>query len=171
MNLNQKLASLDRPDPGTNRVNILSRLGAPSKNVWEGTFNLGLIFHSKRSFDAQVTKAVQWCFSPLKQLSKNPIPLSSTLRKHHYCFYFFQTWLLQCTLFRQANTQRLQLIQNTTTGLLTRTKRSDHVTPVLAALHCLQLRFTIDFFFLIFILQLVFKSLEWSGSCLHPWTC
>lgn len=118
------------PGPGTNRVNIPSSLGALSKTVWEGTCNLGLIFHSKLSFDAQVTKAVQWCFSQLKQLSKiqflsHPLYgniITAFISSRHGC--------CSALYFAKRNAQRLQLNQNATAGLLTRTKRSDHITPV-----------------------------------------
>lgn len=133
------------PVHSTNRVNILSSLGALSKNVWERACNLGLLFHSKLSFDAQVTKAVQWCFSQLKQLSK--IQFLSHPLYENIITAFISSRLDCCSALysTKRNAQRLQLNQNTTAGLLTRTKRSVHITPVLAALSCLPLHFRIDF--------------------------
>ena len=43
------------------------------------------------------------------------------------------------------NIQRLQLIQNAAARFFTRTKRCDHITPILAALHWLPVSFRIDF--------------------------
>ena len=39
----------------------------------------------------------------------------------------------------------VQLFQNAATCILTRTKCFDHITPVLASLHCLPIQFHIDF--------------------------
>jgi hypothetical protein len=52
--------------------------------------------------------------------------------------------------------QRLQLIQNSAARVLTRTKKSDHITPILAQLHWLPVNYRIDFK----ILMLVFKALN-----------
>ena len=52
--------------------------------------------------------------------------------------------------------RRLQLVQNAAARLLTCTKKQKHITPVLASLHWLPVRFRIDFK----ILLLVFKSLH-----------
>ena len=49
---------------------------------------------------------------------------------------------------------RLQLIQNTAARILTKTKKREHITPVLRALHWLPVSFRIDFK----ILLLVFKA-------------
>ena len=42
-------------------------------------------------------------------------------------------------------TKRLQLIQNSAAQVLTRTKRREHISPALPALHLLPVSFTIDF--------------------------
>ncbi len=54
----------------------------------------------------------------------------------------------------------MQLIQNAAARLFTRTKKSDHITPILAALHWLPVSFRIDFK----ILLLVFKALKGQAS-------
>ncbi len=48
------------------------------------------------------------------------------------------------------------MIQNSAARLLTHTKKRDHITPILASLHCLPVSFRIDFK----ILLLVFKALK-----------
>ncbi|KAL2097497.1 hypothetical protein ACEWY4_006704 [Coilia grayii] len=55
--------------------------------------------------------------------------------------------------------KQLQLIQNAAARVLTRTKRSDHITPVLRSLHWLLVSYRIDFKALL----LVFKSLNRTG--------
>ena len=56
----------------------------------------------------------------------------------------------------QHQLRRLQLVQNAAVRLLTCTKKREHITPVLASLHWLPVRFRVDFK----ILLLVFKSLQ-----------
>jgi len=55
----------------------------------------------------------------------------------------------------KGNIRRLQLIQNAAARLLTGSKRSDHITPTLAALHWLPVSFRIDF-----KIWLVFKAVN-----------
>ena len=56
----------------------------------------------------------------------------------------------------QASIKRLQLVQNAAARLLTGHKKRDHITPILASLHWLPIRFRIDFKILLF----VFKALN-----------
>ena len=56
----------------------------------------------------------------------------------------------------QSLIHRLQLVQNAAARLITGTRRSDHITPVLAELHWLPVSFRIDFK----ILLLTFKALN-----------
>ena len=53
----------------------------------------------------------------------------------------------------------VQLIQNAAARLLTRTKKRDHITPILKSLHWLPVHFRIDFK----VLLLVYKSLNGLG--------
>ncbi len=52
--------------------------------------------------------------------------------------------------------RQLQLIQNAAARILTRTRKSEHLTPVLRSLHWLPVTFRIDFK----VLLLVYKSLN-----------
>ncbi len=142
-----------------NTINLLSNLGPLSENIQTEVRNLGVIMDTELSFDTQVTKVLQSCFAQLRQLSKIKSFLSPTdLEKVSHAF-------ISCRLdycnalysgLSRRNLQRLQLIQNAAARLLTGSKRNDHITPVLAALHWLPVSFTIDFK----ILLLVFKALN-----------
>ncbi len=55
--------------------------------------------------------------------------------------------------------RQLQLIQNAAARILTRTRKSEHITPVLGSLHWLPVTFRIDFK----VLLLVYKSLNGLG--------
>ena len=148
------------PGPSISSVtNMSSGLGALSNNVCTEARNLGVIFDSQLSFDAQVTKVVQSCFAQLRQLSKVRSFLSPTLFET-VIHAFISSRIDYCNALysgiSKRNILRLQLIQNTAARLLTHTRRSDHITPVLAALHWLPVSFRIDFK----ILLLVFKALN-----------
>ena len=45
----------------------------------------------------------------------------------------------------QASLHKLKVVQNAAAILLTKTKKSDHITPVLAELHWLPVRSRVDF--------------------------
>ncbi len=110
--------------------------------------NLGVLFDSELSFDAQVTKLVQ-SFVQLRYLTKiRSLIFLCRFRKGHCNALYSGT--------SKQNIQSLQLIRNAAARLLTHTKRSDHITPVLAALHWQPVSFTINFK----ILLLVFKALN-----------
>src|SRR4029434_1502881 len=59
----------------------------------------------------------------------------------------------------KKTTERLQLIQNSAARLLTKTKRREHISPVLASLHWLPVTFRIDFK----VLLLTYKALNGLG--------
>ncbi len=56
----------------------------------------------------------------------------------------------------QFSLSRLQLVQNAAARFLTGTKKREHITPVLASLHWLPVKFRVDFKVLVF----VFKALH-----------
>ena len=60
------------------------------------------------------------------------------------------------TCLNQKSLDRLQSVQNSAARLLTRTKKREHITPVLASLHWLPVLFRIDFK----ILLITFKALN-----------
>ncbi len=110
-----------------------------------------------------MTKVVQSCFAQLRQLTKIKSFLSlADLEKVIHAF--ISSRLDYCNALysgiSKRNLQRLQLIQNAAARLLTRTKKRDHITPILAGLHWLPVSFRIDFK----ILLLVFKALKSQAS-------
>ncbi len=58
-----------------------------------------------------------------------------------------------------SSIRQLQLIQNAAARILTRTRKSEHITPVLRSLHWLPVTFRIDFK----VLLHVYKSLNGIG--------
>ncbi|KAF7650217.1 hypothetical protein LDENG_00129620 [Lucifuga dentata] len=118
-----------------------------------------VVFDSCVSFNAQVTKVVQTWFLQLMLISKvRPFLSFSDLEKVIHTF--IASRLAYCNALysgiSKGNIHRLQLIQNAAAQLLTHSRRSDYITPILAGLHWLPVYFRIDFK----ILLLVFKALH-----------
>ncbi len=114
--------------PSINNLNLpSSSLGVLASNIHKEARNLGVTFDSDLSFDAQVTKVLQSCFSQLRQLTKLKSILSrSDLEKVIHAF--ITSRLDYCNALysgiSKRNIQRLQLIQNAAARFLTGTKRS-----------------------------------------------
>lgn len=64
----------------------------------------------------------------------------------------------------KSSLDRLQLVQNAAARLLTGTRKREHITPVLASLHWLPVKFRIDFKILLY----VFKALH---GCAPQYIC
>lgn len=124
--------------PSTSTINNISRsLSALCKNIKKKeAHNLGVIFDSVLSFDGHITRG----YSPaqLRHLMKIRSFLSTAdLEKVIYAF--ISSWHGYCNALyfgiSRENIQRLHLIQNAAARLLTRTKRSKHITLILTAPH------------------------------------
>ncbi len=133
-------------------VLIITPCGPSSASINNLSSSLGALSNSvrkeARNFDDQVTKVVQSCFAQLRQLTKIKLFLSfADLEKVIHAF--ISSRLDYCNALysgiSKRNLQRFQLIQNAAPRLLTHTKKSDHITPILAALHWLPVSFRIDF--------------------------
>ena len=121
--------------------------------------NLGVWFDGNLSFEQHTTKLVQSCFYHLRNISKirsflsfkdTEIILHAFISSRlDYCNSLF-------TCLNQKSLDRLQSVQNSAARLLTRTRKREHITPVLASLHWLPVRFRIDFK----ILLITFKALN-----------
>ena len=128
-----------------------------SPNLKSTAKNLGVYIDSDLNFNTQIKSVVQTCFFQLRNIAKIKPFLSSTdlekvihafiTSRIDYCNSLY-SGITQKTLFR------LQLVQNAAARLLTNTKKRDHITPILAALHWLPVAFRIDFK----ILLIAFKA-------------
>ena len=121
--------------------------------------NLGVIFDSQLTFKPHIKAATKTAFYHLSNIAKIRSILSSrdaeTLihsfvsSRLDYCNALF-SGLPKCV------TRGLQLAQNAAARILTKTKRFDHITPVLMSLHWLPIVARADFK----ILLLTFKALN-----------
>ena len=145
---------------GPNGPGILpADLGSLQPYIKTVVSNLGVKLDNGLNLDKQISAVVSSSFYHLRLLSqiKSVLSFSDFERVIHA---FISTRLDYCNALyaglNKGSIARLQLVQNAAARLLTGTRRREHITPVLASLHWLPVRFRIDFKILLF----VFKSLN-----------
>lgn len=111
-------------------------LDASTIRLMKRPVTIDVIFDPDLSFDAQAVKS---SFAQLRHLTNiRSLLFSTDLQKVHPRLYFLQSWLLLCTLLwyqhKTSNIHRLQLKHNAAARLSTCSKRSNHITRVIAAL-------------------------------------
>ncbi|XP_058233510.1 probable RNA-directed DNA polymerase from transposon BS isoform X2 [Hemibagrus wyckioides] len=120
---------------------------------------LGVIIDSGLSFDAHVDNITRVAFFHLSNIAKirNMMSLHDAEKLVHA---FVTSRLDYCNALLSGCSSRsinmLQLVQNAAARVLTRTRRYEHITPILATLHWLPVKFRINYK----ILLLIFKALN-----------
>ena len=118
--------------------------------------NLGVKLDSALKLDKQVNAVVSSGFYHLRLHAriKSVLSFSDLERAIHA---FISTRLDYCNALyaglNQASMARLQLVQNAAARLLTGTRKREHITPILASLHWLPVRFRVDFKILLFVFE------------------
>ena len=124
--------------------------------------NLGVLLDSDLTFNSHIKSITKTAFFQLKNISRVKGLMSQT-DQVKLIHAFISSRLDYCngllTGLPQKSLKQLQLIQNAAARVLTRTKRSEHITPVLKSLHWLPVSYRIDFK----VLLLVYKSLNGLG--------
>ena len=110
--------------------------------------NLGVTFDSTFSFDQHIKEITKITFYYLRNIAKIRSFLSTAdaeilihafvLSRLDYCNALFSG-------LPRESTKSLQMVQNAAARVLTRTRKFDHITPILASLHCLPLLLRSDF--------------------------
>ena len=119
--------------------------------------NLGVVLDSDLNFNKHFSNITKSAIFQLRSISKirSFISFSDAQTVIHA---FVTNHLDYCnSLFSglpQKSINRLQLVQNTAARVLTKTRKYDHITPILASLHWLPVALRTDFKMLLF----VFKS-------------
>ena len=135
--------------------------------------NLGFKMDCDFKLEKQISAVVKSGFFHLRRLAK----VKPLLSHQHFetVIHAFITSRLDYgnALYfgvSQSSLARLQLVQNAAARLLTRTRKREHITPILASLHWLPVHFRVHFKILLF----VFKSLNglaplYLSELLHPY--
>ncbi len=121
--------------------------------------NLGMIFDSALKFDKQINEIVRKSFFKLRMISKiKPFLSQKDLEKVIHAFIVSRLDYCNSLYYGTQNKvlDKLQMVQNASARLLTGTRKLDHITPVLKALHWLPISFRINYKIVLF----VFKSLH-----------
>ncbi len=107
--------------------------------------NLGVILETDLSFSSLVKAVTKSAYYHLKNIARiSSFVSSQDLEKLVHAF--ITSRVDYCNgLLPEKSVRQLQLIQNTTARILTRTRTSEHNTPVLRSLHWLPVTFRIDF--------------------------
>ncbi len=124
--------------------------------------NLGVILETNLSFSSHVKAVTKSAYYHLKNIARIRCFVSSQ-DSEKLVHAFITSRVDYCngllTGLTKKTIRKLQLIQNAATRILTRTRKSEHITPVLRSLHWLPVTFRIDFK----VLLLVNKSLNGLG--------
>uniref|UniRef100_A0A8C6PAU3 Reverse transcriptase domain-containing protein n=1 Tax=Nothobranchius furzeri TaxID=105023 RepID=A0A8C6PAU3_NOTFU len=135
--------------------------------------NLGVKLDVELTLDTQVNGTIRSCYFHLRRIARIK-PLLSRKHLETVINAFITTRLDYCNSLyagiKQASIAKPQKVQNAAARLLTGTRRSEHITPVLASLHWLPVSFRISFKVLVF----VFKCLNelaprYLADLIHPY--
>ncbi len=105
--------------------------------------NLGVLFDSNHSFDRHVSSICKTAFLHLKNISKLR-PMLSMSNAEMLIHVFMTSRLDYCNALLGGCSARLinklQMVQNATARVLTRTRKYDHISPVMSTLHWLPVK-------------------------------
>ncbi|KAL0150468.1 hypothetical protein M9458_054285 [Cirrhinus mrigala] len=124
--------------------------------------NLGVILESDLSFSSHVKAVTKSAYYHRKNIARIRCFVSSQdLEKLVHAFITSRVDYCNGLLtgLPKKTIRQLQLIQNAAARILTRTRKSEYITPVLRSLHWLPVIFRIDFK----VLLLIYKSLNGLG--------
>ena len=124
--------------------------------------NLGVILESDLSFSSHVKTITKSAYYHLKNIARIRCFVSNQdLEKLVHAFITSRVDYCNGLLtgLPKKTIRQLQLVQNAAARILSRTRKYEHITPVLRSLHWLPVTFRIDFK----VLLLVYKSLNGLG--------
>ena len=144
------------------RLKVRAQLQTTMLKTTDKARNLGVVMDSDLNFNSHINIIKKSAYYHLKNISRvRGLMSQQDLEKLVHAFIFSR--LDYCngvfTGLPKKSIRQLQLIQNAAARVLTKTKKVDHITPVLKSLHWLPVPQRIDFK----ILLLVYKSLNGLG--------
>jgi len=134
-------------------------LDASSAATSSAVKNLGVVFDQNLSFNTHIKNISRVAFFHLRNIAKLRKMMSlHDAEKFVHAFItsrldYCNALLSGCT---NASLNSLQMVQNAAARVLTRTKKYEHITPVLSSLHWLPIEQRIDYK----VLLLTFKALN-----------
>ncbi|KAI5100465.1 hypothetical protein C0J45_9451, partial [Silurus meridionalis] len=121
--------------------------------------DLGVILDSNLSFKNHINHITKTAFFHLRNISKlrNMLSISDAEKLVHA---FMTSRIDYCNALLGGcpalHHNKLQLVQNAAARVLTRSRKYDHITPILSSLHWLPVKFQIDYK----LLPLTYKTLN-----------
>ncbi|KAI2646730.1 RNA-directed DNA polymerase from mobile element jockey [Labeo rohita] len=110
--------------------------------------SLGVILDSNLSFENHISHVTKTAFFHLRNIAKlrNMLPVSDAEKLVHA---FMSSRLDYCNALLggcpASLINKLQIVQNAAARVLTRSRKYDHITPILKSLHWLPIRFRISY--------------------------
>ncbi len=143
----------------SNNLEHCLTLDGCSLNSSSSVRNLGVLFDSNLSFDSHISNICKTEFFHLKNKSKLR-PMLSMSNTEMLIHAFMTSRLDYCNALLGGCCARvinkLQMVQNAAARVLTRTRKYDHISPVMSTLHWLPIKHRIDFK----ILLIIYKALN-----------
>ncbi len=122
--------------------------------------NLGVLFDSNLSFDGDVSSICKTAFFHLKIYISKLRPMLSISNAEMLIHAFMTSRLDYCNALLGGCTacliNKLHMVQNAAARVLTRTRKYEHISPVLSTLHWLPIKHRID----VKILLITYKALN-----------
>ncbi len=121
--------------------------------------NLGVILDSNLSFENYISNVTKTAFFHLRNIAKprNVLPVSDAEKLVHA---FMTSRLDYCNALLggcpASSINKLQIVQNAAARVLTRSRKYDHITPILQSLHRPPIKFCISYK----ILLLAYKAIN-----------
>ncbi len=115
--------------------------------------NLGVILDSNLSFENHISHVTKTAFFHLRNIAKlrNMLTVSDAEKLVHA---FMTSRLDYCNALLGgcpvSSMYKLQIVQNAAARVLTRSRKYDHITPILQSLHWLPIKFRISYKILLF---------------------
>ena len=153
---------------------VATHLGALKDNVRPHLRNPGGVFDQSMLLDKHVKSLTRTCFFHLRNIAKLWSIIShSELEMSVHAF--ISSRLDYCnslfTCLNKTSIDKLQLVHNAAARLLTRSKKSCHITPILASLHWLPVHYRIHFKVLTFTFRAIHgQAPTYITELIHPYT-
>ena len=143
-----------RPAPPLDSMNIGDLVISSS----ESYMNIGVIFDRHMNFDEHIKNICRVAFYHIRNIAKIGKFFSyDTVKTLMHAFVTYRIDSCNALLFGLSNflIQRLQYVLNSAARVIARSRKFDHISPLLIELHCLPVEQRIIFKILLFTFKVV----------------